>query len=136
MPSPALGSFMPWGCSVGTTIGRANGSLNGSFGSITGSTPSSGVVGTLSGRLSLKLESVDIRTSPRVRVSDQRAGRKASPEPWDCRPALHPSAPWRGRWDRPEDRRGPANRGRIPRSEEHTSELQSQSNLVCRLLLV
>src|SRR5256886_7290856 len=25
--------------------------------------------------------------------------------------------------------------GRIPRSEEHTSELQSQSNLVCRLLL-
>src|SRR5438270_9437332 len=26
-------------------------------------------------------------------------------------------------------------RGRNPRSEEHTSELQSQSNLVCRLLL-
>src|SRR5688572_31750420 len=26
-------------------------------------------------------------------------------------------------------------RGRTPRSEEHTSELQSQSNLVCRLLL-
>src|SRR2546430_9531219 len=25
--------------------------------------------------------------------------------------------------------------GRTPRSEEHTSELQSQSNLVCRLLL-
>src|SRR2546430_12630563 len=25
--------------------------------------------------------------------------------------------------------------GRAPRSEEHTSELQSQSNLVCRLLL-
>src|SRR2546430_13373547 len=25
--------------------------------------------------------------------------------------------------------------GRCPRSEEHTSELQSQSNLVCRLLL-
>src|SRR5256886_12580703 len=25
--------------------------------------------------------------------------------------------------------------GRPPRSEEHTSELQSQSNLVCRLLL-
>src|SRR5688572_32378692 len=24
----------------------------------------------------------------------------------------------------------------VPRSEEHTSELQSQSNLVCRLLLV
>src|SRR2546430_12999661 len=28
----------------------------------------------------------------------------------------------------------PADRG-CPRSEEHTSELQSQSNLVCRLLL-
>src|SRR2546430_8692975 len=26
-------------------------------------------------------------------------------------------------------------RGQAPRSEEHTSELQSQSNLVCRLLL-
>src|SRR2546427_1193514 len=26
-------------------------------------------------------------------------------------------------------------KGRPPRSEEHTSELQSQSNLVCRLLL-
>src|SRR2546430_6668415 len=26
-------------------------------------------------------------------------------------------------------------RFRLPRSEEHTSELQSQSNLVCRLLL-
>src|SRR2546430_13543544 len=32
----------------------------------------------------------------------------------------------------------PTNPGRepgVPRSEEHTSELQSQSNLVCRLLL-
>src|SRR2546430_3608762 len=28
-----------------------------------------------------------------------------------------------------------ATRRRTPRSEEHTSELQSQSNLVCRLLL-
>src|SRR2546430_12759789 len=26
-------------------------------------------------------------------------------------------------------------KNRVPRSEEHTSELQSQSNLVCRLLL-
>src|SRR2546430_8288306 len=32
-------------------------------------------------------------------------------------------------------RRTPAPSVRIPRSEEHTSELQSQSNLVCRLLL-
>src|SRR2546427_8233632 len=29
----------------------------------------------------------------------------------------------------------PANYGTLERSEEHTSELQSQSNLVCRLLL-
>src|SRR5688572_32425581 len=40
---------------------------------------------------------------------------------------------------RPEDDRAravsPARRARGPRSEEHTSELQSQSNLVCRLLL-
>src|SRR5688572_31963572 len=30
---------------------------------------------------------------------------------------------------------GGANSGKTSRSEEHTSELQSQSNLVCRLLL-
>src|SRR2546430_2882194 len=39
-----------------------------------------------------------------------------------------------------QDHQGPAPRGRparsaSERSEEHTSELQSQSNLVCRLLL-
>src|SRR2546427_8046404 len=32
-------------------------------------------------------------------------------------------------------RRDPAHADRSARSEEHTSELQSQSNLVCRLLL-
>src|SRR5205085_7096945 len=37
----------------------------------------------------------------------------------------------RTRWSRST---GTAGR-RFPRSEEHTSELQSQSNLVCRLLL-
>src|SRR2546430_12917937 len=37
---------------------------------------------------------------------------------------------------RPRDRPGrPARYLARPRSEEHTSELQSQSNLVCRLLL-
>src|SRR5688572_31649626 len=41
---------------------------------------------------------------------------------------------------RPLGEGGPASRlghrlGRVLRSEEHTSELQSQSNLVCRLLL-
>src|SRR5688572_31885774 len=40
-----------------------------------------------------------------------------------------------------QERQGEDDRGRLPelpgqpRSEEHTSELQSQSNLVCRLLL-
>src|SRR5438270_7900843 len=38
--------------------------------------------------------------------------------------------------ENPAARPGKAKAGRIgPRSEEHTSELQSQSNLVCRLLL-
>src|SRR5438270_5549717 len=42
---------------------------------------------------------------------------------------LHPCAP--------RHARGPHDRAplRMRRSEEHTSELQSQSNLVCRLLL-
>src|SRR2546430_4294699 len=43
-----------------------------------------------------------------------------------------------GNRDRPGSRPGaPAGAGSSPasRSEEHTSELQSQSNLVCRLLL-
>src|SRR5438270_7140167 len=44
-----------------------------------------------------------------------------------------PSAAPRIRCRRKTPRRGA--RGRIRRSEEHTSELQSQSNLVCRLLL-
>src|SRR5688572_32685907 len=40
------------------------------------------------------------------------------------------------RWWRVAQRGRPPNaRARRPRSEEHTSELQSQSNLVCRLLL-
>src|SRR2546430_4521100 len=33
------------------------------------------------------------------------------------------------------DAAGPDHHRRLARSEEHTSELQSQSNLVCRLLL-
>src|SRR6266567_6956185 len=37
--------------------------------------------------------------------------------------------------DRGLRREARANRKRCERSEEHTSELQSQSNLVCRLLL-
>src|SRR5205085_11562094 len=54
------------------------------------------------------------------------------------------AGPPRGRRDGRQDGRAPARRERrhavrgLPctaRSEEHTSELQSQSNLVCRLLL-
>src|SRR2546430_7076384 len=37
-----------------------------------------------------------------------------------------------GRWI---DEHSRGDQGRLDRSEEHTSELQSQSNLVCRLLL-
>src|SRR2546427_13242128 len=55
--------------------------------------------------------------------------------------SLHDALPISGGLD---ERRGPAlphpderrrARRSAPRSEEHTSELQSQSNLVCRLLL-
>src|SRR2546425_9235331 len=60
-------------------------------------------------------------THPRPR----RSGRRGSPRltrfaPWASAPAPRPSCPW------PD---------RTPRSEEHTSELQSLAYLVCRLLL-
>src|SRR5688572_31788516 len=50
--------------------------------------------------------------------------------------AIHAEKQHPARDRRRHDRRrvGPGGR-RLPRSEEHTSELQSQSNLVCRLLL-
>src|SRR5206468_12465568 len=65
------------------------------------------------------------------------------PSPAGCRPARRadrqrpPLARRRARL-RPPIQRGPTNapaRARGPRSEEHTSELQSRSDLVCRLLL-
>src|SRR2546430_13146057 len=49
------------------------------------------------------------------------------------RSAASPHSPWVS-WSGTRRRRGCAGRS-APRSEEHTSELQSQSNLVCRLLL-
>src|SRR5438046_3919204 len=53
--------------------------------------------------------------------------------------ALQPAAEPPERRANSGDEHGPAhgNRGyrRLPRSEEHTSELQSLTNLVCRLLL-
>src|SRR5436309_6140900 len=49
-------------------------------------------------------------------------------------PARRERARAGARSDRPAQRRPPRDRAR-PRSEEHTSELQSRENLVCRLLL-
>src|SRR6266567_8769351 len=53
--------------------------------------------------------------------------------------ALPSSARWPPAWRRSRGRTAVSPRRsatcRGPRSEEHTSELQSQSNLVCRLLL-
>src|SRR5688572_32546290 len=50
-----------------------------------------------------------------------------------CRPGTRKvRASWRARHPRSVD---PSTALRRSRSEEHTSELQSQSNLVCRLLL-
>src|SRR5688572_31139618 len=42
---------------------------------------------------------------------------------------------WRSASRARRQRRGPSREAGHRRSEEHTSELQSQSNLVCRLLL-
>src|SRR2546430_12283150 len=53
--------------------------------------------------------------------------------------SIPPRSRCRRAWRSTERRRGPTCRRSSPksrrRSEEHTSELQSQSNLVCRLLL-
>src|SRR2546427_1047060 len=46
-----------------------------------------------------------------------------------------PGCAWRYGRGTSDRGRSPAPCPRTPRSEEHTSELQSQSNLVCRLLL-
>src|SRR5690606_39818399 len=54
---------------------------------------------------------------PPGRVAGRQAGARALPEFTHQRQQLLPG------------------QGRVPRSEEHTSELQSRENLVCRLLL-
>src|SRR5438309_2098758 len=80
------------------------------------------------------------RASPDRRTARRRAGlwryelhAGGSPR---CREAGHPHRARRGRPAqlRPEDARGDQSPGGR-RSEEHTSELQSQFHLVCRLLL-
>src|SRR5438034_5429750 len=42
---------------------------------------------------------------------------------------------WKTTWTKPRKLGTPSRRRPKPRSEEHTSELQSHSDLVCRLLL-
>src|SRR5260370_13936997 len=51
------------------------------------------------------------------------------PKPRECRKLFYSEGPWHA------ERRIPAKKGDV-RSEEHTSELQSHLNLLCRLLLV
>src|SRR5262249_60521012 len=62
---------------------------------------------------------------PRARA--RRSARRGKP----------PGGPWSLRRSRPgrDARPSPADRSERARSEEHTSELQSLTNLVCRLLL-
>src|SRR5690606_39477916 len=63
-----------------------------------------------------------------------RIQRRALPAPAECRHQEKRQSPdfHRYPWDRPSPVRY---RCRKSRSEEHTSELQSRENLVCRLLL-
>src|SRR2546430_7957729 len=75
-------------------------------------------------------------SSPRAGCR-QYASRKTSRSRWPCAAS---SAPWRRPACLPScapasttKSRPPSANASSPRSEEHTSELQSQSNLVCRL---
>src|SRR5258708_23728173 len=65
------------------------------------------------------------RSQTRFRSAHPAPARRGKPVRWRVRPPRpHRRA-----------RRGPPQAGRNPRSEEHTSELQSPDHLVCRLLL-
>src|SRR5688572_32553470 len=55
--------------------------------------------------------------------------------PWRAELGEFPQSAPQGGGGRPRQRGGPRHHRGRRRSEEHTSELQSQSNLVCRLLL-
>src|SRR2546430_8941378 len=70
----------------------------------------------------------------RVAIDEPPAGRRVPHESFEWFAFL-----WTGKWlqrrDVPEADGTISRRNRQDRSEEHTSELQSQSNLVCRLLL-
>src|SRR5262249_61151307 len=75
----------------------------------------------------------DLPSFPTRRSSDlQRAPARGLEGRGPAPRGAHP--PRRSEHVHPPQRRPPRPRGR-PRSEEHTSELQSLTNLVCRLLL-
>src|SRR5690606_40275590 len=78
----------------------------------------------------------DLHSFPTRRSSDLSAApptwsRKSPPRPASRAPAWNRSPPPSASWRRPPRPTPPRPR----RSEEHTSELQSRENLVCRLLL-
>src|SRR5207302_2205247 len=87
------------------------------------------------------------RKSPRSHRSIARLPRKISAQNWKllARPAIFLLVCWwrdgrkesASRWEPrlPPPRNGSEEWGGSKRSEEHTSELQSRENLVCRLLL-
>src|SRR5690606_42100530 len=74
------------------------------------------------------------RRCRRPRSSSTHKGGPSPPGPWGRNDTSRRSAPARSSFasDRPEPER---RIWRSPRSEEHTSELQSREYLVCRLLL-
>src|SRR5690606_40030060 len=75
----------------------------------------------------LPISQGDPRSAHRARTAKHRAQASAPAPAWDrCRSAA-------SRWSDRSAEQAPAPRAR--RSEEHTSELQSRENLVCRLLL-
>src|SRR5690606_39411373 len=80
-----------------------------------------------------------LHSFPTRRSSDLRAPERAYVGEWVChrdveRGRQEPSRGARAHLDPPQ-RRTERNGHRRSRSEEHTSELQSRENLVCRLLL-
>src|SRR2546430_10215130 len=78
-----------------------------------------------------------IRGGPRIRASDRRPHSARATD--SRRPPFRATTPPRYRshpaWFHEGRRTSQRIGGAAARSEEHTSELQSQSNLVCRLLL-
>src|SRR2546427_7000750 len=75
---------------------------------------------------------------PYTTLFRSRKDRSADDAPAERRPDIRGELvqdPDRGRQHQEHDRPPKERHGADERSEEHTSELQSQSNLVCRLLL-